>query len=328
MLRTRGFGSVDLLYIDSISQPFWLDAIKHRRAVYRLTDFSPNHAKFTPAAGRLEAETARRADLVLYPSQELNSYVTRLGARRGCCLPNGVEYQHFINPHPAPPEYAGLSGPVAVYVGKIVPWFHFAWVRQAARQLPGMTFVLIGQPELPRRELAGLDNVRILGLRDYTNLPAYMQHAQVGIIPFNAGREADTVDCLNPCKLYQYFAAGLPVVASDWPALRRLDSPVSVCRSADEFVAALQRATTEPSAAEHYRRFAARFEWQTQLVTILDELDRIDGEGTSDSGLSPQVEQFRVRVELEGWSRHGPAGSRLDAENAPVGKAISSGQLC
>src|SRR5262249_51909152 len=36
MVRSKGFGQVDLLYIDSLSQTFWLDAVNYGKAVYRV----------------------------------------------------------------------------------------------------------------------------------------------------------------------------------------------------------------------------------------------------------------------------------------------------
>jgi glycosyltransferase involved in cell wall biosynthesis len=273
-VREQGFGTVDLLYIDSITQPFWLDAIRHKHAVYRLTDFSPHFARFTAAARRQEEEMARRADLVLYPSPVLKDYVSGLGARQTLYFPNGVELEHFATAHPyEPPEYRGLTGPIAVYVGVILPWFHFEWIRHAARALPHMTFVLIGPDTLARRELAGLPNVLVLGRRDYALVPAYLQRADVGLMPFDVSREPETVECLNPLKMYQYFAAGLPVVASEWQALRQLGSPAVTCASAEDFAAALQRVTDRRPDRDALRRYAARFDWRVRLQELLARLD-------------------------------------------------------
>src|SRR5262249_31318114 len=65
-VRHRGFGKVDLLYIDSVQQSFWLDAIEHERSVFRVADYTPHFEKYTPAMRQCEQTLARRADLVLY----------------------------------------------------------------------------------------------------------------------------------------------------------------------------------------------------------------------------------------------------------------------
>lgn len=277
LVKERGFGAVDLLYIDSLSQTFWLDAIKYKRAIYRLTDYSPHFAKFTPATRLLEREMAQRVDLVTYPSHHLKSYVEDLGARRSLYFPNGVEYEHFARPHPyQPSEYQRISGRIAVYVGVILSWFHFEWLRQAARALPQVAFVLIGPDDLARKELQGLANVHLLGCRDYALVPAYLQQADVGLMPFDAAREPGTVECLNPLKLYQYLAAGLPVVASDWPALRQLNTPATLCRTAGEFIAAVARAASQRGDADGFRAFAQRSDWGGQLQKLMAALLGID----------------------------------------------------
>ncbi|HEV3261792.1 MAG TPA: glycosyltransferase [Gemmataceae bacterium] len=271
-VRRRGFGRVDLLYIDSAHQSFWLDAVTYRQAVYRVADYNPHFEKYTPATRALEEEMARRVDLVVYPSRGLRGYAEALGARRSLYLPNGVAYEHFARPQPPPPEYRRLRRPIAVYLGVMPAWFNFAWIRSAARELPAMSFVLIGPDQLARRELRGAANVHLLGSRDFATVPAYLQHADVGLMPFDARRNPRGVDVLNPQKLYAYLACGLPVVSSTWEEIQNLGSPAKVCASAEEFVAALRQAVCEPGDADMRRQYAARFAWQHRVTALLAEL--------------------------------------------------------
>jgi glycosyltransferase involved in cell wall biosynthesis len=271
-VRRQGFGHVDLLYIDSSRQAFWLDALEYDQAVYRLTDYSPSFSTYTRATRVLEEEIARRVDLLVYPSPELREYAEALGPRRTLHLPNGVEFEHFATPQPRPPEYRGLGGPIAVYVGVIEPWFHFDWLRRAAQRLPEMSFVLIGPDRLARRELDGLANVHLLGCRNYRVVPAYLQHASVGMMPFDEARGGATVACLNPLKLYQYLASGIPVVSSRWRALEALEIPAERCATAEEFVSALRLRAAEPGDVDGYRLYAAACDWGRRLHDVLDAL--------------------------------------------------------
>jgi glycosyltransferase involved in cell wall biosynthesis len=276
-VKRRGFGCVDLLYIDSIHQAFWLDAIRYRQSVYRVADYNPHHEKYTPATRVLEQEMARRVDLVLYPSEHLERYAIDLGARRSVSLPNGVPYEHFARRQSPPPEYRHIRRPIAVYVGVMPTWFNFDWVRYAARCLPELSFVLIGPDALARHELSGLANVHLLGTRDFAIVPAYLQHADVGLMPFDGRRNPRGVEVLNPQKLYTYLACGLPVVSSEWAEIARLRSPARLCATPEQFVDALHRAVAEPGDAEAYRRYAARFDWQQRVTTLLEVLERDGG---------------------------------------------------
>jgi glycosyltransferase involved in cell wall biosynthesis len=277
----RGFAKVDLLYIDSVHQSFWLDAIEYEHAVFRVADYTPHFEKYTPAVRQREQAMARRVDLVLYPSQALKGYVDELGARRSLLLPNGVDFEHFKTPAPPPPEYRALPRPIAVYVGVIPSWFNFGWVRAAAEAMPHVSFVLIGPEGLARQRLGDVPNVHILGLRDYERVPGFLQHADVGIAPFDREENPRGVAVLNPQKLYAYFTAGLPVVCSDWDEVRRLNSPAHVCATADEFVAGLRTALAERGDPACYRDFAASFDWNTCVQHLLDALDGIKAESTA-----------------------------------------------
>src|SRR5262249_47749588 len=152
-------------------------------------------------------------------------------------LPNGVDFHHFAAQRfPPPPEYSRLPGPIAIYVGVLPPWFHFEWIREAAGRLPAMSFVLVGPDSLAREEFRRVKNVHVLGVRDHSLVPAYLQHAQVGLVPFDPDRNPRGVEVLNPQKLYAYFACGLPVVCSEWKEIRDMHTPARVCSSVDEFI--------------------------------------------------------------------------------------------
>lgn len=273
LARRRGFGKVDLLYIDSLHQSFWLDRIEYAHAVYRVADYNPQFEKYTSATHERELEMARRADLVLYPSHALKSYVDDLQPKRSLFFPNGVDFEHYIRPAPLPDEYHKLPRPIAVYLGVIPEWFHFGWLREAATGLPHVSFVLIGPEKLARERLGDLKNVHALGLREYARVPGYLQHADVGIAPFDRVQNPRGVEVLNPQKLYAYFAAGIPVVCSDWEEVRRLNSPAHVCGNGEQFVAGIRQALAERGDALLYRDFAERFDWSRCVQKLLDALD-------------------------------------------------------
>jgi glycosyltransferase involved in cell wall biosynthesis len=273
LIKKRGFDRVELLYIDSIQQSFWLNLIRYERSVYRVADYNPHFEKYTRAARTMEEQMARRVDLVVYPSRQLRAYVEELGAARSLLLENGVDYAHFVGkPMRPPPEYRHLRGPIAVYFGVIPEWFHFAWIERAAALLPEMHFVLIGPDRLARQHLGGLSNVHVLGVRPYAALPAYLHHASVGMMPFNVEQNSRGVEVLQPQKLYAYLASGLPVVSADWKNIRRLDCPAQLCATMPEFVEALKLATSKPVDREKNRRYAAPFDWNNRVTFLLEQL--------------------------------------------------------
>jgi glycosyltransferase involved in cell wall biosynthesis len=273
MARRHGFGSVDLLYIDSVVQAFWLRSVEHRHSVLRISDRMTGFTEFTPEMHRLEADLARRVDLVAYSASTLAEYVNSLRPRRSLHLPNGVDLEHFLGPVPAvPADLEGIRRPIAVYVGALDDWFDFAAVDRLARDRPDVSIVLIGPDERARAQLPRRANLHLLGRRPFEALPAYLRHADVGLIPFDVRGHPDLVRSIHPLKLYEYLACGLPVVAARWVEMDRLASPAILYDEPDQITTALERALANPVDGDAALDYATAADWRGRVRTLLAAL--------------------------------------------------------
>jgi glycosyltransferase involved in cell wall biosynthesis len=107
----------------------------------------------------------------------------------------------------------------------------------------------------------------LLGPRPYEVLPKYLAAMGVGLIPFKHNAVTYHAD---PIKAYEYLAAGLPVVATDLPALRRLEHVVRLADSPQAFLRQLDAALAEgrePGRTERQAE-AARHSWASRFQTI------------------------------------------------------------
>jgi glycosyltransferase involved in cell wall biosynthesis len=272
-IRAAGYGDVDILYCDNAYQRFWLDAIKCRRSLLRIADRNTGFRGWTPAAARLEKELAAEVDLVAFSAKNLASYVASLGPKDGIYLPNGVRVDHFMHgPKDLPTRYQSMPRPIAVYVGAMDAWFDFALVNEAAERLPQVSFVLLGPAETARQRLTPRANLHLLGSVPYAALPAYLHNADVGLIPFDVKNHGELVNSINPLKMYEYMACGLPVVAVEWEELRSLGSPARLCRSADEFIQAIAESVSMHYDRSRSIRFAQDHDWGVALRMLLERL--------------------------------------------------------
>jgi glycosyltransferase involved in cell wall biosynthesis len=213
LLARCGIGKPDLLIID---QPYFAGLermLKPRTTLYRATDL---YAEMTDDQSNVTAEQdiLRNADGWIATSLPVFDHVGRMAPDKpNLLVENGVDVEHFSTPQAFPEDYANIPGPRLVYAGAIDKRFDAKAARELARLMPEVSVVLIG----PVADGAGdalaeggsLPNLHLLGPRPYEKLPAYFQHADVGLIllndhPANGGR--------SPMKLYEYAAAGLPVV--------------------------------------------------------------------------------------------------------------------
>ncbi len=266
--KEKGFGEVDILYFDSPLQSFWKSSIRARHTVYRRVDQHTGFKTTTPTFQKLEEELIREVDLVVCTAKTLADSIEGK-AKRIQHLPNGVPLAHFINQREKPPEYAAIPKPIIVYVGAIEYWFDFALVEKIAKELPQISFVFIGP--VKENRIKPLKNMHFLGPRPYSEIPGYLQFADVGWIPFDVKQYPDLIHNVNPLKLYEYMASGLPVVSTRWQELENIQSPAYLSNTPEEFKEHLLLALEEKNP-ERVRRFAAKLDWSTRAQQLLEFL--------------------------------------------------------
>jgi glycosyltransferase involved in cell wall biosynthesis len=97
---------------------------------------------------------------------------------------------------------AGLSRPILGYFGEMAHWFDAQAVRSLAASRPVWSLVLIGPLHTAAAgSLLELPNVHYLGRRPYQELPRYLAHFDVCLLPF---RVSELTSATNPIKLYEY----------------------------------------------------------------------------------------------------------------------------
>lgn len=238
--------------------------------VYHCADDYANVHGFPSTLPQLEAELCRRADLVIATSETLCDERRRFNANTHW-VPNGVDFEHFSEPTPPAREMINLPRPIVGFVGGLSEWVDLELVASLARARPGWSIVLVGPSAIDTSSVRALHNVRLLGPRPYASIPSYLAAMDVALIPFKQNRVTYHAD---PIKAYEYLAAGLPIVAADLPALRRLDHVLRLASSPETFLDALDAAIAEGRSAHRAERqaeaqrhrWSARFDEVGQLI--------------------------------------------------------------
>jgi glycosyltransferase involved in cell wall biosynthesis len=244
-----------------------VERLPRRALVYHCSDDFSRVRGFPSSLPDLEAELCRRADLVVTTSETLCEERHAYNANTHW-IANGVDVEHFAQRVPPAAELRALNKPVVGFVGGLSEWVDTQLLASLAHARPDWTLALIGPAggaDLGR--VRHLDNVVLLGPRPYAELPRYLAGMDVALIPFVQHGVAWHAD---PIKAYEYLAAGLPVVATDLPALRRLAHVVRLAGSPAEFVAQIEAALSDPRRAERQAE-AARHSWASRFAA-LDEL--------------------------------------------------------
>lgn len=261
-----------------------LDVLDPALVVYHCVDDIATQEGIDEVSFRAaEARFAGRADLVLASAPRLAERMRTL-SDNVLYAPNVADTAAFataLEDGPVDPALAALPSPRLVFTGAIaekkldLPLL--AAVAQARRD---WSIALVGPVGLgdPHTDVAALDaepNVHLLGARRYEELPAVLRGADVTLIPYRA---TDLTASIFPMKVYEYLAAGRPVVATPLPALEGVDA-ISVADGADAFVSAVERELAQDTPERRRSRSAAAAanSWDARLAEITAELERLGG---------------------------------------------------
>lgn len=184
------------------------------------------------------AATARRGNplqAISTISPVLRDHYVQRGARatKVAVIPDGVDL-HMFAPPPCPgaSPFANHPGPHAVYCGHLYDYKGIPTILNAAATCPDITWHLVGgdasdiQRTRNEVEARRLHNVVIHGHKPYMNVPTYMWHADVLLLPPEA--DHPSANWTSPVKLGEYLASGRPIVASDIPGLKSWASEPAV----------------------------------------------------------------------------------------------------
>jgi len=219
---------------------------------------------------RLERELIDKSDVVLTTSQPL--YETKRPLHPNVHLvQHGVDHTSLsravTETLPLPADLRILPRPILGYVGVVGEWVDLELVAGLARLRPEASIAIIGPASTSRAPLAGLSNVHWLGARSHLELPNYLAGFDVGLIPF---RMLPLTHNANPIKLYEYLAAGVPVVSTSLPAVNPVRNSVRLADDPATTAAACDQAGGHNAAAERLRRseMMASQSWSARLEQI------------------------------------------------------------
>ena len=157
---------------------------------------------------------------------------TRGADREVDLIPNGVDVELFRTPQARPPELP--PAPVAVYVGTLhEERVDIPLLVALAEARPDVGVVLVGPDSLgsgSHEALAKASNIHLLGPVPYGRVPAFLQHADVVVVPHQVNPFTESLD---PIKAYECMAAGRPTVVTPVAGFRDLGAPIVVCDPAD-----------------------------------------------------------------------------------------------
>ncbi len=247
-------------------------------------------------ARMIEGANIRRAPLVLAINRSLRQYTIQMGAEpdRTRVLPAGVELDRFVVPGNGSAVRKRLGfgerDLVLFFMGWVYP---FSGLREIAQRLTGgegledqIKLLVVGKgeswSELVRlSKVAGAENrIKLVDFKPYSEMPSYLAAADICLLP---ARNVPTMRNIVPIKMYEYLAAGKPVIATRLPGLVEefgegngvvyVNGPAEVLPKASE----LARQGNLRKLGEFGRAFVSENDWTKIADTFESYLEEIVG---------------------------------------------------
>jgi len=195
-------------------------------------------------------------------------------SNRFLCVMNGVDWQLFHDSigSPGPADLAGVPRPRVGFLGVLSSITDVGLLNAVARDIPECEVVCVGPTD--RADQALHPRIHCLGLKPYSEAASYITSFDVGLSIYRvcpASRAGDSQ------KVYEYLAAGVPVVATNAQDHREKSALVRVADDEPEFVQMVREALREDRCAparETRSRSVVQHDWLGRIAQILDFLER------------------------------------------------------
>ena len=236
-----------------------------------------------------------------FNSEGLRGIYSRLGIapRNSVVAHNGVELEMFEKPREIPVrEKLGIAPgkKIVCYCGNTYEGRGIELLADAAERLPDAEFLVVGGAEKyirPHRESArsrGLGNFTMAGLVPQSEVSSYLLASDILVLPYSSamtikgGTKAG--DFTSPLKVFEYMAAGKPIVATEIPSVLEIletgrNSVIVAPDDPGEFFDAVSSLIDDPDLCARISKNALsdvrQYTWKKRAEKILTGLGIVSG---------------------------------------------------
>jgi glycosyltransferase involved in cell wall biosynthesis len=222
---------------------------------------------YSPA---VERKVIALSDVLVATAAPLAERLRGMSGRPVTLLPNAVNTDLFdpARTWERPADFPAAAWSM-VYIGALWgDWFDWYLLSRLAFVYPEAAVVIIGDY---RAQMTGAPaNVHFLGLKAQVELPAYLAHADVAIVPWKTNA---VTHATSPLKVYEYLAMRRPVVAPRLDALAGIPG-VLPSSDTDAFIRNVGRARGMSVDRAVVDAFVRENSWPARIRTLLELVAR------------------------------------------------------
>ncbi len=199
-------------------------------------------------------------------------------------IPNGVNLDHFMGKKNPPntehnePEFVSevksFKGSRVGYLGIIENRLDSKLIQTLAKSMPDIHFVFAGKvfKNFEGKFLEEIRNIHFIDQIAYKDTPKFLRLMDVGIVPHKI---TEFTKSMNPLKIYEYLASGIPVVTTPVAGSELFIGNISIAKNTKEFESLLKNALSNKSDQNEIQKrinFVSKFSWDARFSEMLTHI--------------------------------------------------------
>ncbi len=223
----------------------------------------------------------QQADLSIATSRQLQKDLSSLSGKEVAYIPNAADFDNFkkayLGKPPLPDELKEIPGPLIGYTGNICHRLDYDLIKAICLAHPEKNLVMVG----PRNhwksttiDLDEIDNLHFVGPKAIEELPNYLAHFDLLILPFLCN---EVTKSIYPLKINEYLASGKPIVASPFSEdIKDFGEFITLAKTPKEFVKGIEDGIINDTSEKKEKRhqIAAQNTWEYRVKCLWELVDK------------------------------------------------------
>jgi teichuronic acid biosynthesis glycosyltransferase TuaH len=267
------FNSFNPLYL---TQPF--GKINFQTYIYQSRDNIRGLEPYLSKHGaEAEVNAIRQAGLSIATSRQLQKELSLYADKEVAYVPNAADFETFKKAFrgglPVPDDLEDIPSPRIGYTGNICHRLDYELIQSICKAHPEKNLVMVGPRnhwESTTINLDEIENLHFLGPKSIEQLPSYLAHFDVLILPFLCN---EVTKSIYPLKINEYLASGKPVVATPFSEdITGFEKIIEIAGSPKEFVMGIEEGIFQDNPERKLERYkiAEINTWQHRVQQIID----------------------------------------------------------